>query len=192
MHSSPHITNFLAYLNSFSSLSPTFVEKLEEHASHKSIKKGQVYSRKESYDKKIGFLSSGIMRIYDIDTKGHEWNKVFLTYQTLLLGNPNLNQKGIHYIDAITDCEIVEMPLSFLEHALQQFPEVSKVRELVLARMYTMKSERESDLLALSAKDHFLKLRERLGKTIDLIPQYHVASYLGITPVQLSRIKQST
>ncbi|MFK7951250.1 MAG: Crp/Fnr family transcriptional regulator, partial [Ekhidna sp.] len=154
-----------------------------------SISKGDAYSRKGSYDKKIGFLSSGIMRIYDIDSKGQEWNKVFLTYQTLLLGNPNLHQKGIHYIEAITDCEIVEIPISFLERALQQFPEVSKVREQVLARMYTMKSEKESDLLALSAKDHFLKLQERLGKTIDLIPQYHIASYLGITPVQLSRIK---
>lgn len=189
MHSSPHITSFLAYLNSFSSLSQGFVKELEEHASHQSVKKGHVYSRKESYDKKLGFLSSGIMRIYDVDTKGNEWNKVFLTYQTLLLGNPNFNQKGIHYIDAITDCEIVQVPLSFLEHALRQFPEVSKVQELMLAKMYTMKSERESDLLALSAKDHFLKLQERLGNKIDLIPQYHIASYLGITPVQLSRIK---
>ncbi|MFK7951508.1 MAG: hypothetical protein AB8B73_01580, partial [Ekhidna sp.] len=82
MHSSLPISNFLAYLSSFAPLSKTFVEELEKHAKSRSISKGDAYSRKGSYDKKIGFLSSGIMRIYDIDSKGQEWNKVFLTYQT--------------------------------------------------------------------------------------------------------------
>lgn len=191
MLSSPHIANLLAYLNSFSPLSTTFTQELKEQASHKTIPKGQVYLRKGSYDKKLGFLSSGIMRIYDTDVNGQQWNKVLVTYQTLLLGNPNLHQKGIHYIDTITDCDVVELPISFLEYARQHFPEVSLVREKVLGKIYNMKSERESDLLALSAKDHFLKLQKRLGSTIDQIPQYHIASYLGITPIQLSRIKHS-
>lgn len=186
---SPHFSNLLAYLDSFSPLSQSFIQELEAQASHKTIPKGQVYSKKGSYDKKIGFLSTGIMRIYDVDANGHQWSKVLVTYQTLLLGNPNLDQKGIHYIDTITDCNIVELPVSFLEYALAQYPEARKVREQVMIKIYSMKSERESDLLALDAKEHLLKLRKRLGKTLDSIPQYHVASYLGITPVQLSRIK---
>ncbi len=186
-----HIDSFLAYLTAFHRLPNGLIEGIKRNAKVNEMKKGQVFTCKGAYDKKIGFLSEGIMRIYDVDTQGQQWNKVLLTYQTSLLGNTELNQPAIHYIDAITDCTIVELPISFLEKALEEFQELREVRSKIVSRIYQMKSERESDLLILSTKDRFLKLKDNIGDTIENIPQYHIASFLGITPIQLSRIKSS-
>ena len=46
------------------------------------------------------------------------------------------------------------------------------------------------DLSSLDAKQRYLKLRKFIPEIDALIPQYHIASYLNITPVQLSRIRK--
>lgn len=185
------VSTLIDYLGSFTKLSESLVKMLNVEARSSVIPKGQIYIRKGGYDKSLGFLCSGIMRIYDTDSEGQEWNKALLTYQTMLLGNPNFGQKSIHTIASISNCEILELPLNIFEEALVSYPELQVARAEIMIGIYNRKSERESDLLSLSAKDRFLKLKRELGEVIHEIPQYHIASYLGITPIQLSRIKSS-
>lgn len=181
----------IKYLSSFSKLSVAYINELQEHLSVKRIEKGSIYFDKNSYQKKIGFLSEGIMRIYDIDASGQEWNKVFLSPPSFLLGNPNFNQKTIHFLDAITPCEVIEFPVSFVKYALTRYPETKEIQTKILLHLFEKKSEREYDFLTLTAKERYLKFLETQGHIIDQLPQFHIASYLGITSTQLSRINVS-
>ena len=60
----------------------------------------------------------------------------------------------------------------------------------VLEAVYMKYENRLMDLIALDAKGRYLELRKQVPMVETLIPQYHIASYLGITPVQLSRIRK--
>ncbi len=191
MTESMHLKNFLSYLNSFAEVSEELKSKIGERIQYRIIRKGEVYIKKGGYDKVIGFLSEGNMRIYEVDRQGQDWNKVLLTYQTILLGNTDFNKPSIHYIDAITECQIIELPVSAFKEMLINFSELREIQHKVLSKIYQMKSERESDLLLLNTKERYLKLVENLGNSLLNIPQYHIASYLGVTPIQLSRIKSS-
>ena len=102
------------YLNSFTELPITFIDELKSELKSKQIEKNTIYSNKNSYSKKVGFLSKGIMRIYDIDETGQQWNKVILSPPSLLLGNPNFQKKSIHFLETITPCEIIEFPISLV------------------------------------------------------------------------------
>ena len=53
-----------------------------------------------------------------------------------------------------------------------------------------MKEQRESSLLIESAEARYLKFLETHEDILDYIPQYHIALYLGISPVSLSRIRK--
>ncbi|MNG38637.1 hypothetical protein D3C84_1264130 [compost metagenome] len=55
--------------------------------------------------------------------------------------------------------------------------------------LYVKKERREMQLLTLSAEDRYRSFLEEFGALEKKIPQYYIASYLGITPVALSRIR---
>lgn len=186
-----HIQKFITYLEIFHKVQDELKEEILKRASHKTLNKGEVFIRKGGYDKVMGFLSEGIMRIYDIDQQGQNWNKSILNYQTILLGNAESGQPSIHNIAAISSCHLVILPVSFLQAAMEQFNDLRIIKGGILSKIYQLKSERESDLLLLSTKERYLKLKERLGSDLDLIPQYHIASFLGVTPIQLSRIRST-
>lgn len=179
------------YLNSFTELPITFIDELKSELKSKQIEKNTIYSNKNSYSKKVGFLSKGIMRIYDIDETGQQWNKVILSPPSLLLGNPNFQKKSIHFLETITPCEIIEFPISFLNQSLKKHPETKEIQAKLLLHLFEKKSEREYDFLTLSAKDRYIKFLEKNSDIIDQLPQFHIASYLGITSTQLSRINVS-
>ena len=179
------------YLNSFTKLPIAYIEELKKELWTKKIEKDTIYADKHSYSKKIGFLVKGIVRIYDIASSGQEWNKVFFSAPSLLLGNPNFEKKSIHFLETITPCEIIEFPISFLNKSLKKYPETKEIQAKLLLHLFEKKSEREYDFLTLSAKDRSIKFLEENSDIIDQLPQFHIASYLGITSTQLSRINVS-
>lgn len=182
---------FIDYLNSKTHLSEALIQELEENCSLKYIEKGSLYFDRNSYSAKLGFLAAGVMRIYDIDSAGREWNKVILSPPILLLANPNFQEKSNHYIASITACELIELPISFLKFALQEYPELREIQTKLLLELFEKKSEREYDFLSLSAKERYLKFCQQHENILDQLPQFHIASYLGISSTQLSRINVS-
>jgi len=179
------------YLRSFTDLSSDYVNVLQKHLTVKRIEKGVVYFDKGTYSRKLGFLTEGVMRIYDIDESGNEWNKVFLSSPSLLLGNPNIEEQSIHYVEAITPCEVTELPMFLIEDLLKRYPETRELQTKILLHLFEKKSKREYDFLTLNAKERYLKCMEEYSGVINEIPQFHIASYLGITTTQLSRINVS-
>lgn len=182
---------FIEYLNSFTPLSDSYISDLKSLLRIKQIEKGTIYFNKETYSKKMGFLTEGVMRIYDIDQSGQEWNKVFLSPPSLLLGNPNIKEKSSHFIEALTTCEILELPIDRIKEHLIRFPEASVLQTKLLLHLFEKKSKREYDFLTLNAKERYLKCLDEYRDVIHKIPQFHIASYLGITTTQLSRINVS-
>lgn len=186
-----HQTKLIEYLNSFSKLSIPLVNKLNENLTIRNLKKGDTYITKNTYSKNMGFLGKGIMRIHDIDASGQEWNKVILSTPSLVIGNLNINEKSVHTLDAITPCELIEFPISFLEYALNNYPEAKDIKAKILIHLFEKKAKREYDFLSLNAKERYLKLIQEQSDIIDQLPKLHIARYLGITATQLSRISLS-
>ncbi|MFK8056836.1 MAG: Crp/Fnr family transcriptional regulator [Saprospiraceae bacterium] len=184
-------SSLLDYFSTFTKLSSAFTDELKAVLRTKQVGKNVIYADKDTYAKKVGFLASGVVRIYDIDAKGQEWNKVLLSAPSMLLGNPNFQNKSIHYLETITPCEIIEFPISFLEESLKKHPETKEIQAKLLLHLFEKKSEREYDFLTLSATERYQKFLRTHSHIIDQLAQFHIASYLGITPTQLSRINVS-
>lgn len=185
------LTKLFEYLNSFTNLTEDYLNVLKSNSIRKQIAKEVIYFNKNTYSKKLGFLAEGIMRIYDIDKSGNQWNKVFLSSPSFLLGNPNFEEKSAHYLESITPCEVIEFPIAFVREMLIEYPEAREIQTKMLHHLFEKKSKREYDFLTLDAKKRYLNFRKEYSHIIDKIPQFHIASYLGITTTQLSRINVS-
>lgn len=138
------------------------------------------------------FVISGILREYYITDNGSEYNKYFVfpgnltgSYFDLLSGT-----SSTAYIQALSDCRILVAPYLKLVELFDSNEHWQKFGKNISDSLFMRKAEREYDLMVLSPEKRFEKLIKTDPDIFHKIPQYHIASYLGLTPVGLSRIKK--
>jgi CRP-like cAMP-binding protein len=93
-------------------------------------------------------------------------------------------------IVAETDARIVTLPWRTLRAEADRNPAWSTLLARTTERLYVLKARREYELLALDAEARYLRFRERFAAIEDLIALRTVASYVGITPEHLSRLRR--
>jgi CRP-like cAMP-binding protein len=155
------------------------------------IKKYDSFAKKGEYSKKIAFVESGILRAYYSNDKGEEYNKTFFTegsfvgaYSSLVSGEKNLID-----IDCLTDCKLSIAEFQNITQLYDKYPKIERLARILAEYFFVRKEKREIELATLEAKERYAIFQKEHPNLEQLIPQYHIASYLGITPTQLSRIR---
>lgn len=140
----------------------------------------------------LGIISAGSMRSF-VQNDEQEFNNDFYfendfvsAYNSFLTRRPN----GCN-IQALTDTEIYFLNYNQLNTLLQEDAEWMKLGKYVSDFFYIKKCERETSLLKNSATERLDLLLENFPGIEQRVPQYHIASYLGIKPETLSRIKSA-
>jgi len=185
-------SNFVFLQSYFNVTEDTFlllnkISKVRTFKAHTAItKEGEVPS-------KIYLLTSGIMRVYMNSETGKEHNKnIFPPFSFVgsLTALINKSPSKLTY-ETLTECHAVEIDFEDLMNLCRTNLKVSNLYNSILEYVFTSYEKRQLDFLSLDATQRYLKLRKRIPKIDELIPQYQIASYLNITPVQLSRIRKN-
>jgi hypothetical protein len=71
----------------------------------------------------------------------------------------------------------------------EQYRKVERLARILAEQFFVRKEKREIELVTLEAKDRYAIFQKEHPQLEQLIPQYHIASYLGVSPTQLSRIR---
>jgi len=182
------------------------IDKLAEFypLSEESIKKLVGLMRYQKFDKNhriadIGdtpthffVLMEGIVRSYAIDEKGKEYTRSLYVpmtptgaFSALVLEKP---AQAIY--ECLSECTFLVGDFRKYKEYASENIELSNLYNQVMERIFITMEKRIYDLSMLDAKQRYLKLRNHIPDIENLIPQYHIASYLNITPVQLSRIRK--
>ncbi len=89
----------------------------------------------------------------------------------------------------MTDCNLVVINFLKFKEISNKNIEILKLYVGYLEHLYSKNEEKHLDALSKDAKERYLYLRQRIPNIDNLIPQYQIAAYLNITPVQLSRVR---
>lgn len=157
----------------------------------KHYKKGTYYARQGEIHDKIGFNLDGIFVMRVVRENGTEHIKSFIQQNDFILATFNEKEETPVSIQAITDSMILEAKYSDIKVLFDDYPyleliyrkEVEKALEVIYLRL--------EQLATLNSSERYLLFKKEFSEIEDLIPQYLIASYLGITPTQLSRIRKS-
>jgi len=141
----------------------------------------------------IGFLSSGTLRSY-VRNNDEEFNNDFYfdndfvsAYTSFLTRTPtNCN------IEALTDCTIHYISHEKLNRLIEQDSAFLKLSKYISDTYFIRKCKRETSFLKYSASERLESLYTLYPGIEQRVSQYHIASYLGIKPESLSRIKLLT
>ncbi|WP_231590879.1 Crp/Fnr family transcriptional regulator [Grimontia sp. AD028] len=141
----------------------------------------------------FAFLHKGLMRAFLLDEEGNEYNKNFFDEGRFPGCMSALLQQAPSRIaiQALEPCELVEIDFKQFRVALFMHPDLMRFHIHYLEKHWLLEKEpKEISYLEHEAKDRYQAFLTDFSAIAPRLPQYHIASYLGITPTQLSRIRK--
>lgn len=158
----------------------------------KKLRKKQFLLNEGQVCKHISYVNSGCLRQYTIDSKSIEHIIQFAIedwwisdLNSFLSGNPATDN-----IDALEDSEVLLLEKSARDELLEACPKMERFFRLLLEANHVANHRRVIEALSVSAEARYLNFIETYPKIFEQIPQSQIASYLGITPQSLSRIRK--
>lgn len=139
------------------------------------------------------FIKSGIIRASITTDKGKVFTRELYSENQICGPYSDIIQNGAstYTFEALTDCEIIQSEHKETRKIHHDIPEFMHFKIKMLELAYTKMEKTINYLGTKDAKERYLHLLKRFNGIEKLIPQYQIASYLGITPIQLSRIRKS-
>ena len=155
------------------------------------FKKGDLLLEIGEHQKRLYFLLKGFLRGFTVEENGHDITD-FLAFRqgTLIMGSKD-SISGISQvnIEALNDCVLLSMPSSEIEQFLHRYPSLlwgfTEYLQASMAQQWEIKH-----ILYQPAMQRYLWFLEAYPGLIDSVCNKHIASFLGITPVTLSRLRR--
>lgn len=184
--------NLYQYAHNYSGLTRESFELAKEHLSEVTFKAKEIICDQKSEPRYGYFIKSGIIRAYTVNEKGKEFtNSLFSAFQFAgPLSALIENRKSELIYEALTDCEVIQGDYVEMRKLFDENIDLMRFSHKMLQFYFIGLENKVIDLGSLTATERYLNLKERFHDIENLIPQYQVASILGITPIQLSRIRK--
>lgn len=157
------------------------------------LKKQQVLYALGEIPLSFSFVYSGLFRSFITDEKGTEYNKNFF-YEGTFPGSMVALLRNIpsaFNIVALEPAQIIEIDFRAYRALLLQCDDLKLFQIYYLERNWLLaKDAREIAIVQEDATQRYLRFMSEYPFLLDRLPQHHIASHLGITPTQLSRIRK--
>lgn len=137
------------------------------------------------------FVEKGILRTYTIDEKGNEhtlqlasegwWAADLYSFLT--------NEPSRFYIEALEDCELFLISKASWDELMDQVPAFERYFRILIQNNLVSTQRRLMGSLSQTAEEKYLHLVASYPSLLQRVPQTIIASFLGITPETLSRIR---
>jgi len=136
------------------------------------------------------FSENGILRMYSINSKGKECIIQFGFEILFVFDHENfLNKPSKYYVQAIEDAEVVYIEKDIINGIIKSYPQSAERYAFLLNKEIARMQERINFFISATAEERYRNFLETCSDYIQRIPLYMVASYLGITPECLSRLR---
>jgi CRP-like cAMP-binding protein len=160
--------------------------------SEESLYKDEYFTLGSDSRLKIGFIVHGIVRLFYLSADGHEHNKHFFMENDFFQSRLEPDSTFVLNIQALQNSLLLTAEYTEFLELCRQYTDIDNNYKKILLSYMEKKQEREVRLLSLDAAGKYSLFHKEYGVLLENIPHYHIASYLGITPTQLSRVRAKT
>ena len=181
------------YMSDFTSMSEDEQQAISESLQIEEYKKGKYLLRQgELSDIKCYFVLKGYVRQFFIDESGKEVTSNFYTEEQAI---PIINEKtqddlSKYSLVCVEDCILVVGDVDSENTMFNKYPQL----EIMIRKMMEINvgeiQEQFGEFIGSSPEERYESVLRKRPELIDRVPQHQLASYLGITPESLSRIKK--
>ena len=182
----------IEYIEKSISLSDEIINDLKTISIERNVEKGEIILQNNSSRKIQIFVVSGCLRAFYRTENGKDHTLQFATknwwisdYMTLFNSETSLLS-----IESLSHSKIIIIEQSQLEELFLKFPQLGLTNRLNLQNRIAALQNRIFGLLTMTAKEKYEKFISDYEIFEKVIPNYQIASFLGITPESLSRVRK--
>jgi CRP-like cAMP-binding protein len=179
------ILNNIAQLNDFE------WERIRESFSYKEVPAKHFLVSIGEIERKAYFVLKGIIRLFCLNPKGEEVT-VFLfqenlfcsSYESFLTENPSQQA-----LETLEPCSLLYIEKEDLDKLYHLVPKMQVIARVVAEQRFINSQRIFSSQIMLTPEQRYLQFEKVHGELLLRVPQHIIASFLGVTPVSLSRIR---
>lgn len=179
---------------SYAPISEQSWQLIENIAEFQSVKKGELLLRNGQIAKEIHFIAEGALRAFITDAAGNTYNKNIFLEGDFAGSKASLLQQlpSDFSIEALEDSILININYKKYRELIFQHDDLKNYYIAYLEKNWVIeKEQREISIVMENATERYLQLLFKHPDIAERIPLLHIASHLGITPTQLSRIRKT-
>jgi CRP-like cAMP-binding protein len=139
----------------------------------------------------IGFINSGVMREYAFEN-GKESTVDFVSENQFVVDFQSfiMVKKSRQYLEALTDVDLLMFKKDAINALYDKYKIWERFGRLIIEHVFCNMEEKRKKIIATSHEEQYRNFAAVYPDVIQQVPQYYIASYLGLTPEHLSRIRR--
>jgi CRP-like cAMP-binding protein len=182
----------ISYFDQFLPLESNEKKALEERASLRRVKRRQFILQEGDVCRHYHFVCEGCFKMYYVDLKGTEHNIQFAAENEWItdIGSFHSEKPSQLYIEAMEASEIIRIEKQDLLYLYTQFPKFDRNFRVMIENKYVALQNRLLQNISIPAQERYLRFLKQYPHLSNRLPNTQIASYLGITPEFLSKIRK--
>ena len=159
----------------------------------KTFKRQEIVSRPDIVPDEIFFINKGIIRVLITDNEGTEHTIHFAMENQFIADYSHFIQRqpSIYSLQTMEETEVVILPRTCIEWGYNHLKEGQKMGRLVAEYYFIYQDDRIKNMYVRIPKQRYDNITDVFPDIHNRVPQHMIASYLGITPIHLSRLKKA-
>ncbi|NGP89494.1 Crp/Fnr family transcriptional regulator [Fodinibius halophilus] len=184
--------SLLQYIDEYVSLTDEEVEILKSLTRIKEVRKRQFVAEQDEICRYENFVVEGCLRSYHLDEEGNEHIIQFAVENWWIADMQSfLTQSPAHFsVDAIEPSVLIQFKYEDLQTLYANVPKLERFFRLIVQRAYIASQKRIVASYSKDAGKRYIDFRNQYPDIEKRVPQYMIASYLGISPEFLSKIRR--
>jgi CRP/FNR family transcriptional regulator, anaerobic regulatory protein len=166
---------------------------IEQYFTFFQVSKNTIFEEEGKVPQYLYFVNEGYLRSFYYDNDGDEITTYLATPEYYMASFLCLSQQKVsnENIEAITDCSLLKISREDFLKIIEKYPDFREYSLQIFERAFSQMNQRANDLATLTAEQRYIQLLNNQGNILQNVPIQYIASYLGIKPQSLSRIRKS-
>ena len=179
------------FLETITPLTDVEWEKIQSRLRMRSFRKGDELLREGQVCTDVYFILKGLIRIYVVNDGKEICRQFFFENSFVSEYQSFLNQQPARLsVDVLEDTEVLTFTYDDMQYFYREIPAFQLIGRKIAEYLFLKITERVNSFLIESPEERYQSLIDSRPKVLQRIPQYMIASYLGITPEHLSRLRK--
>lgn len=179
------------HLEQFIALTADERQLFDDKFAQRKVKRKEKLLQEGEVCKHYSFIVSGCFRMYGVDERGYEHNIQFACENDWItdIGSFHTNKPSKLFIESIEPSVVLQIGQKDLYFLYLNIPKLDRIFKVLIENKYVELQDRVLQNFSSTAQQRYLAFLEQYPMLSNRLPNIHIASYLGITPEFLSKVR---
>lgn len=179
------------YFSTYAPLSEEEINGIKESIEIQLFKKGDILLEEDQISQECYFIYKGCIRQYYIVDAEEKTTNFYTEHQSIFFQESTSNQTSCgFYLSCVEDCILLLGNEKKESDLYSRFPQFANLAKTMIEESFGQQQTLLSSFITDSPEQRYLNLLKNRPDLIQRVPQYQIASYIGIKPESLSRIRK--